>query len=60
MQQPQQPQFFNAAQGYQAFQPQGSQQGLAPYMPPQPASVAPQMPQQGIYGAPQAYRGTYA
>jgi len=60
MQQPQQPQFFNAAQGYQAFQPQNSQRGIAPYMPPQPASVAPQMPQQGIYGAPQAYRGTYA
>tara|TARA_R110000765_G_scaffold22007_1_gene56547 strand:+ start:698 stop:2224 length:1527 start_codon:yes stop_codon:yes gene_type:complete len=60
MQQPQQGQFFNAAQGYQAFQPQGSQQGLAAYMPPPPASVAPQMPQQGIYGAPQAYTGTYA
>jgi hypothetical protein len=57
MQQPQQPQFFNAAQGYQAFQPQGS---LAPFTPPPPAPVAPQMPQQGIYGAPQAYRGTYA
>jgi hypothetical protein len=59
-QQTQQPQFFNAAQGYQAFQPQNSQLGLGAYMPPPPAPVAPQMPQQGIYGAPQAYRGTYA
>ena len=55
-QQPQQPQFFNMAQPYQVPQ----QQGLGAYMPPPPAPVAPQMPQQGIYGAPQAYRGTYA
>ena len=55
-QQPQQPQFFNMAQPYQVPQ----QQGLGAYMPPSPAPVAPQMPQQGIYGAPQAYRGTYA
>jgi len=58
-QQPQQPQFFNMAQPYQVPQ----QQGLGAYMPSfstSPAPVAPQMPQQGIYGAPQAYRGTYA
>jgi hypothetical protein len=55
-QQTQQPQFFNMAQPYQFPQ----QQGLGAYMPPPPAPVAPQMPQQGIYGAPQAYRGTYA
>ena len=55
-QQPQPAQFFNMAQPYQVPQ----QQGLGAYMPPPPAPVAPQMPQQGIYGAPQAYRGTYA
>jgi len=55
-QQTQQPQFFNMAQPYQVPQ----QQGLGAYMPPPPAPVAPQMPQQGIYGPPQAYRGTYA
>ena len=55
-QQTQQPQFFNMAQPYQVPQ----QQGIGAYMPPPPAPVAPQMPQQGIYGAPQAYRGTYA
>ncbi len=54
-QQPQQG-FYNAAIPYQVPQ----QQGLGAYMPPPPAPVAPQMPQQGIYGAPQAYRGTYA
>jgi len=57
-QQPQQG-FYNAAIPYQVPQ----QQGLGAYMPSfstSPAPVAPQMPQQGIYGAPQAYRGTYA
>ncbi|WP_347852470.1 hypothetical protein [Planktomarina sp.] len=57
-QQPQQG-FYNAAIPYQVPQ----QQGLGAYMQSfstSPAPVAPQMPQQGIYGAPQAYRGTYA